>query len=104
VIQADRNIVLSLLAFNKEQRQNDTCAGSYHQMENIQFQYIFASREIRRLDDGARRAGAIREATELGSQRVSDRRNVVGRFQAGRGEDPGYQGIADASERQVINA
>jgi len=73
-------------------------------MESIQFQCIFASREIRGLDDGARRAGAIREATERGSQRVSDRRNVIGRLQAGRGEDPGDQGVADASERQVINA
>jgi len=73
-------------------------------MESNQFQYIFASREIRRLYDGARRAGAIRETTERRSQRVSDRRNFVGQFQAGRGEDPGDQGVADASERQVINA
>jgi len=34
MIQVDTNIVLFFLAFNKEQRQNDTCVDLCHQMES----------------------------------------------------------------------
>jgi len=39
VIQVDTNIILSFLAFNKKQRQNDTYADLCHQMESTLNKY-----------------------------------------------------------------